>query len=49
MANFIWVSIKNQTVCDIQNKFDHLESLKLGDSSHEDNLDILIRFDCYWG
>ena len=45
--NFICLSVT--TVCDIQNKFDHLESLKLGDSSHEDNLDILIRFDCYWG
>lgn len=45
--NFICLSVT--TVCDIQNKFDHLESLKLRDSSHEDNLDILIRFDCYWG
>ena len=41
--------INNQPVCDIQNKFDHLKGLKLIDSGHWGDIDILIGSDYYWG
>ena len=47
-TNFICLPIKNQPVPDIQNKFDHLRGLKLIDSGHGSDIDILIRSDYYW-
>ena len=40
--------INNQSVCYIQNKFDHLRRLKLVDSGHGDDIDILIGSGYYW-
>ena len=46
-TNFICLPINNQPVCDIQNKFDHLKGLKLVDSGHGGDIDILTGSD--WG
>ena len=48
-TNFICLPIKNQPVCDIQNNFDHLKGLKLVDSGHWGDTDILIGSDYDWG
>ena len=47
-TNFICLPINNQQVCDIQNKFDHLRGLKLVDSGHGGDIDILMGSDYYW-
>ena len=47
-TNFICLAINNQPVCDIKNKFDHLRGLKLVDSGHGGDTDILMGSDYYW-
>ena len=46
--NLICLSIKNQLVCDIQYKLDHLKDWKLCDSGHEGDVELLIGSDCYY-
>ena len=48
-TNFICLPINSQLVCNIQNKFHHLKGLKLIDSGHGGDIDILIGSDYYRG
>ena len=48
-SNFICLPNNNQPVSDIRNKFEYLRRLKLVDSGHGGDTDILIGSDYYWG